>query len=404
MIALTSSTGELVRVIPLPSKDSSQGPIQIGYHPKFGFVAPSTLERRLKRRHRSGFFPTTEEFDFSFEIEPTGTDGAGFSVSKAHHCQVDKQERAGASVYLLRTDQGEYRLGALENPAKLIPPARSTKRDKVAIIGLLLFLLVLGLGGLLQNPPVEAPLEVVETIEVKVVPIKEAVRITVPKEETLPPEIKQDRVAKRAIQQNLGFLGILGKKNLTKALGGNPTQLQDASAGAGPGGKEGSGGELLTGLGAGLKRTTVGNTGVAGLGGIGTKGAGGGLGGYGNASVGSGEGKSLSSVALSNDLMLDGGLDRSVVQATIAKYLSQVRACYEIGLQKNSALVGQVLMNFEINGTGDLNFAKVDRSSVGDKQVEDCIAQRMLTWKFPNPKGGVKVKVSYPFMLRPVKL
>jgi hypothetical protein len=25
-----------------------------------------------------------------------------------------------------------------------------------------------------------------------------------------------------------------------------------------------------------------------------------------------------------------------------------------------------------------------------------------MTWQFPKPKGGVKVPVKYPFMLRPV--
>jgi hypothetical protein len=183
-------------------------------------------------------------------------------------------------------------------------------------------------------------------------------------------------------------------------VGGVPTDLKDVSPGAGPGGKEGSGGELLVGLGQGLKRTTVGNTGVAGLGGVGTHGAGGGAGGYGSSSIGSGEGRALSSNALSGELVLEGGLDRSVVQATIAKYLSQVRACYETGLKTNPGLGGQVTMNFEINGQGDLNFAKVQKSSLDSSEVEQCISQRMMTWKFPKPRGGVAVKVSYPFVLR----
>lgn len=195
---------------------------------------------------------------------------------------------------------------------------------------------------------------------------------------------------------------MLGQQNLTKAVGGVPTQLKDASPGAGRGGSEGSGGELLVGLGKGVKRTTVGNTGTAGLGGIGTKGRGGGEGGYGNTLVASGEGKGLSSIPLSQDMILEGGLDRNVIQATIAKYLSQVRACYNEGLQRNPGLTGLVGMKFEINGAGDLNFAKVYKSSLGDQKVEGCISNRMMTWKFPKPRGGVNVKVSYPFLLRPV--
>jgi hypothetical protein len=156
-------------------------------------------------------------------------------------------------------------------------------------------------------------------------------------------------------------------------------------------------------MGQGLRKTTVGNTGMAGLGGIGTKGAGGGLGGYGETDYGSGAGRSISTVPLSQDATVEGGLDRSVISATIMRYLSQVRACYEEGLKNKPELIGQVTMNFEINGSGNLTFARVQRSSLGDRGVEQCISTRMMTWKFPTPKGGVNVKVSYPFMLRPVK-
>jgi hypothetical protein len=215
-----------------------------------------------------------------------------------------------------------------------------------------------------------------------------------------------------AVAQNLGFLSLLGKKNLSKALGGAPTKLTDASAGAGAGGKEGSGGELLVGLGEGVKRTTVGNTGVSGLGGIGTHGPGGGKGGMGNGLVGSGgsgnmlngigDGRKLSSQKLSDDIVLEGGLDRAVIQATIAKYLNQVRACYEAKLRSNPGLVGQVTMKFEVGANGMLNYSKVGHSSLGDADVGTCIADKMMTWQFPKPVGGVNVRVSYPFLLRPV--
>ena len=210
-----------------------------------------------------------------------------------------------------------------------------------------------------------------------------------------------------AVAQNLGFLGMLGRKDLNKALGGMPTSIKNASPGAGPGGKDGSGGELLVGLGEGVKKTSVGNTGVAGLGGIGVgKGPGGGAGGYGDSLVGSGDAKALSKLgvaaAVSRDMTLDGGLDRSVIEATIAKYISQVRACYEAGLRRNPAISGQVHMQFEVGSSGSLNYAKVNHSSLGDSEVEQCISSRMMGWKFPKPLGGVSVKVAYPFLLRPV--
>lgn len=193
----------------------------------------------------------------------------------------------------------------------------------------------------------------------------------------------------------------MGRKDYKKAVGGTPIEVKDTSPGAGAGGNAGSGGELISGLGEGVRRTTVGNTGVQGLGGIGTKGAGGGQGGYGNSLVGSGQGKSLSAIALSQDLVLEGGLDRNVIQATIAKYLNQVRACYEAGLRRSPGIAGQVSMNFEIAASGALNFARVAKTSLGDSQVEQCISSKMMGWQFPKPVGAVVVKVNYPFVLRP---
>ena len=87
----------------------------------------------------------------------------------------------------------------------------------------------------------------------------------------------------------------------------------------------------------------------------------------------------------------------------ILRYLSQVRACYEEGLKRNQALLGQVTMAFVVGGQGQVNSANVQRSSLNDRPVEDCIQMKMLSWKFPQPRGGKPVPVSYPFMLRPVK-
>jgi hypothetical protein len=256
---------------------------------------------------------------------------------------------------------------------------------------------------LIPSKQEEAPPQIIEQVEVKIV--KEVQKpVAVPEYVATAPKVVQqiqDQKVRRAVAENLGFLGILGRKDLTKVLGGAPTELKDASAGAGRG-KQGSGGELLMGMGEGVKRTTVGNSGVAGLGGVGTKGAGGGAGGYGTSMIGSGEGRALSTVPLSKDMILEGGLDRSVIQATIAKYLSQVRACYEDGLRSNPGITGLVAMDFQINGTGKLNYARVGKSSLGNSQVEGCIATRMMTWQFPKPLGGVAVKVNYPFLLRPV--
>jgi hypothetical protein len=393
MIAIASETGSLIKVVPLPNAQESEK--EIGFHSKFGFVSEDNFEQRARNWERHGFKRPEEAFDFQFKIKK---DAARFMVVPIDGCEV-KQE-AGDS-WTVNTNGRSFKIcpvDAIKGP--IVPEKEEEDGKKVLFIPFLIGSIIPVLLIFMPRTPVEVKPEVIEQVTVQVQP--ETVKPVAIKDafENLPKEIKPAQQLKRAIKQDLGFLGLLGRKDLTKAIGGTPTKLKDASPGAGPGGTEGSGGELLVGLGQGLKRTTVGNSGTVGLGGIGTKGKGGGQGGYGNSEVGSGEGVALSQLPLAQEIVLEGGLDRSVIQATIAKYLSQVRACYEGGLKRNPGLAGLVTMNFEIGKAGGLNFAKVGKTTLGDEQVEQCISERMMNWKFPAPRGGVDVKVTYPFLLR----
>jgi len=391
MIAISNESGGLLKAVPF-----QEGKV-IGFNRRYGFVSEDTMRERQRNRQRHGFRVNSEE-SFAFKFRLVGAEEGAFKIEGGDNCKVEFQ----GGNWMLSAQGYNFTVGRYM-PSIAIPAAKKSKDDDRTIwLALLLTLLIpVGLilaprGSKLADQP-----QIVEqvTVQIKKPEVQKPVEITTALDR-LPEVKKQATETKRAINQNLGFLGLLGRKDLKKAIGGVPTQLKDVSPGAGPGGKEGSGGELLVGLGQGLKRTTVGNTGVAGLGGVGTHGAGGGAGGYGSSAIGSGEGKALSTIALSQDVVLEGGLDRSVVQATIAKYLSQVRACYETGLKSNPGLQGQVTMAFEIGGGGDLNYANVQKTSLDDAGVEKCISTRMMTWKFPKPRGGVAVKVSYPFVLR----
>jgi hypothetical protein len=391
MISITSESGSLLKVL-----SAENGETTYGCHTTYGWTSRSQAGQRMIARKRRGL--RTAELDagwkFNFRVR------APFEIVPVSGCRA---ERLADRRWKLATDAGDYFLSDAAVESTLAAPEAESDTfwrnagGAALLVALGIFLVPV------PKPEEEAPpiLEP-QVVNIQMPDRQKVVQVSEVNLQAVPKELrKANPQAKRAIQQNLGFLGLLGKKELKKALGGMPIALKETTAGAGAGGTQGSGGESLVGLGEGVKRTTVGNTGVAGLGGIGTKGRGGGAGGYGDMMVGSGNGKGLTSLALSQDVTLEGGLDRSVIQATIAKYLSQVRACYEAGLRKNAGLTGQVSMAFEINGAGNLNYSRVARSSLGNPGVESCISERMMGWKFPKPTGGVSVKVAYPFMLRP---
>lgn len=140
--------------------------------------------------------------------------------------------------------------------------------------------------------------------------------------------------------------------------------------------------------------------GTRGEGSYGTKGKGGGHEGYGTSRLGSGA-KSFS-YPVSEEAMVEGGLDREAVILVVMKNLGQITYCYELGLQQKPQLRGRVLVDFTINGQGRVISQAISSSSLKSSQVESCMLSKIKTWKFPRPVGGVNVEVNYPFALQRV--
>lgn len=387
MIRITGENEQPLRMI------QPDGEMNVEFHDRFGFVSSESLESRQELRKASGAYVPAAEPRFSFSFAEA--DGH-FRLKSASGCRVEPD----GERWKIHADSGIFFIEDLRKAPAV--EAAAMVDEKHSRLPILLLILLMLLPVALMTWMTETKVET-KIAENTVAPVVIQMQKPPPmKNPTAAPDPQAKR--KKAITQQLGFLGLLGRKDLTKAVGGLPTPAKQVTAGAGPGGTEGSGGELLAGLGRGLHKTTVGNSGVAGLGGIGTKGAGGGAGGYGDTAYGGGAGgQTLSTMPMGQDAVIDEGLDRAQIQATIMRYLSQVRACYEEGLKRNQAMIGQVTMAFEVGGQGNLNYSKVQRSSLNDRPVEDCIQMKMMNWKFPQPRGGVNVKVSYPFMLRPMR-
>ena len=45
--------------------------------------------------------------------------------------------------------------------------------------------------------------------------------------------------------------------------------------------------------------------------------------------------------------------------------------------------------------------AHTQETTLRDRTVESCVASKIRTWRFPIPKGGGEVFVTYPFIFTP---
>lgn len=146
------------------------------------------------------------------------------------------------------------------------------------------------------------------------------------------------------------------------------------------------------------------NTSVASLGGGENGGAGQGEVGYGkgtNTSLDTqGKGHIPYVAEDKGNLKVDEGLTKDEVGEIIHQHLSEIRYCYESSLIHSPDIQGKMMTRFTINKNGIVGGAQIISSSLSDSRLDDCILKKLSSWKFPNPRGGSEVAVSYPFVFK----
>jgi hypothetical protein len=140
-----------------------------------------------------------------------------------------------------------------------------------------------------------------------------------------------------------------------------------------------------TGRGSGVSTAGVG-------GGNSTKGLGSGLG---QGKTGSG-GVGL----IEDESEIIGGLDREVIAQYIKTQLGQILYCYERQLSASPDLYGKIAVKFTIAGSGQVETQSINDTTLKNHSVENCILSKVAKWKFPEPRGGTKVLVTYPFLFK----
>ncbi len=110
--------------------------------------------------------------------------------------------------------------------------------------------------------------------------------------------------------------------------------------------------------------------------------------------------RTVTPVAIASTAKVSGRLDRKTVQSIIRRNLSGIKWCYQDALQRNPKLKGKVTLSFTILPTGKVQSPNARNPSITDAALISCIKKKMGRWRFPSPKDGGVVKVSYPLILK----
>ena len=220
------------------------------------------------------------------------------------------------------------------------------------------------------------------------------------------PDPHMARSMAKEMAKNAGILSYLSAANAPTspfgrdtALGVDPENALGALMGNQVGENFGYGGLGLRGTGRGGGGTGEGTIGLGNLNTIGHGGGGGSGSGYGRGAGGLGGRRGSAPSIRSGAAMVKGSLSKEVIRRIVHRHINEVKFCYERQLAKRPDLSGRVAVKFIISGTGAVQMAAVASSTLGDPGVENCIAQAVRRWTFPQPEGGGIVIVTYPFQL-----
>ncbi|MBL8933331.1 MAG: energy transducer TonB [Archangium sp.] len=96
--------------------------------------------------------------------------------------------------------------------------------------------------------------------------------------------------------------------------------------------------------------------------------------------------------------VIGNGLDKDVVMSVIRRHQSEIKFCYEKELQQNAKLAGKIAITWTIDASGAISDAQVAESGVDNTNVEACMLERIRRWRFPEPKGGGVVVITFPWV------
>ncbi|MCB9744253.1 MAG: AgmX/PglI C-terminal domain-containing protein [Alphaproteobacteria bacterium] len=96
-----------------------------------------------------------------------------------------------------------------------------------------------------------------------------------------------------------------------------------------------------------------------------------------------------------------GALDRDQIDRVIEGAMPRITTCYRDELAEHPELGGKLVNKFVVTKDGSVSSAATKSSTMGHPPTEDCVAEVLRSLRYPPPRGGGIVIVSYPFLFSP---
>ncbi len=89
--------------------------------------------------------------------------------------------------------------------------------------------------------------------------------------------------------------------------------------------------------------------------------------------------------------------DAESVRSVVLSHEPDIRSCYEATLAEGRDVQGEVVVSVVITTDGIPDRARVRKSTLRDKQIEDCVVRTVRRWWFPRPARPQPLDLPFTF-------
>ncbi len=100
------------------------------------------------------------------------------------------------------------------------------------------------------------------------------------------------------------------------------------------------------------------------------------------------------------EITTDGGLPKEIIQNGLKQQLPSIELCYQKALEKKSTIQGEVTLQLMIDSKGHITKVSLVSSRLNDKNLEQCMIQKIKELTFPVPQATGTVTATVSLRLR----
>ena len=84
------------------------------------------------------------------------------------------------------------------------------------------------------------------------------------------------------------------------------------------------------------------------------------------------------------------------ILSVFRRHVGKIRRCYDDLVKRKPGAGGEAAVSLQVGADGRVRRVTFRRYTLGDSKAKTCLSDQVKSWRFPKPRSGSTVTVSYP--------